>query len=45
MGSDKDVKLTALLNKVGDKCLYVKDLGDWIAHRVEVWYICWSWYT
>jgi len=36
MGSDKDVKLVALLNKVGDKCLYVKDLGDWIAHRITV---------
>ena len=36
LGDDSKVRVTALLSQVGDTLLYVKDLGDFIAHRITV---------
>lgn len=36
MGDDVKVRVTSLLNKAGDEMLYIKDLGDFIAHRIVV---------
>ena len=36
LGDDRNILITALLSEVGHEIVYVKDFGDFIAHRIEV---------